>query len=188
MVPHMFGSPLQGRVVGLRALGQNDVERLRSFELGDGSAAEWRFGGSRPGPRSYFDFLWSDVLAIYGVHLRGAQQELIGYVSAYNPRLNSGTANIAVNIHQRWRKRGIGIFAVILFVEFLFSRWPLEQVRFEVLQSNMLQFGAFIDSIGEIEATLSGHSLVTGEPEDLVVVACTREAWCDAVSPFISSL
>lgn len=116
--------------------------------------------------------LGTDFHDFFTVKIQG---NIIGYVHNYDFSLINGNCKLSVYISPEYRGTGAGGFAALLFLEKLFSSYPLRKVystvygyNEESLKSNLA--AGFIE-----EGSLGGYRYYNGKYYSLHYLSLTRE-------------
>jgi hypothetical protein len=116
------------------------------------------------------------VLAQFLVVDSSADQP-IGIVCAYGAELAHGYAYLAVADFRSAERAPLFFDGIAMFIDYLFTTWPLRKLYFESLEFNAEQFASVFVKLFDIEGTLRDHEFFDGRYWDLVVGALYRESW-----------
>jgi hypothetical protein len=169
---------LVGRSVQLRPVLPQDVGHLYRLAMGPDEIWRWRLRGRTPSPSDFETFLWtaSDLQFIVE-RVDGGQ--VCGHVCSYQTDELGATTKVAMITDGGTGPRSWPIEGGFLFLQHLFSAFPLRKVYFEVPAFNLSRLRAFLDRYTIEEGRLRDH--VFGEARfcDLVVAAMWRYHWND---------
>lgn len=171
---------LSGRRVTLRALTPADYGWLFSLSTKSELAGRWR---SRPGtinPDSFGALLWQTVLCQFVIEHKTTSEPL-GLVVAYQADLANGFAYIAV-LTDPGRPTLAGPEAANLFIEYLFSSYPLRKLYGESSDYSLAGFASAFRVTLREEGRLRRHVFLNGDYRDWVVSALYREDWEQALA------
>jgi RimJ/RimL family protein N-acetyltransferase len=174
---------VEGTRTRLRALRTADYGWLFETVSAIDSIARWRFRGAVPDPGNFPEVLW------FGVHtqlvIESQQGEPMGLVTSYGADLRCGFTKVACIFDPGHQRRGWPFEGVVLFLDHLFTHWPLRKIYFEAPAPVADEVG--LTSIeGDIlrrEACLTEHDLFEGSYVDLLVFALTRRRFDERVRP-----
>lgn len=170
-------SDFSGPNVVLRSLMPADMELAYAAATDPADSFRGRFRGRNIGFSQFTEAVNDGVMSQFVVSSRadGSPQ---GLVSAYdeNPRaLHCSVSFHRFPLPQEHVVRGAMIEGMVLFLSYLFSRFPLEKVYAELPEYNASILEGF--GIAELEARLSDHFLIDGVGVDKLVFAIRRDSW-----------
>lgn len=116
----------------------------------------------------------------FGVHTQLVVEttagEPIGLVTSYGVDLRAGTTKVACIFDADHRGSGWPFEGVVLFLEHLFTHWPLRKIYFEAPAPVADEIGltAVEGDLVAREACFTDHDLFEGEYVDMLVFALTR--------------
>jgi RimJ/RimL family protein N-acetyltransferase len=168
---------LRGRKVELTACTPDCYEDLYRIAVDPDIAFRWRFRGSIPTPEQFIANLHGKSLIQFAVRSLSDAQ-LIGHVVAFAHDARHSTCEVAAMMTPETRGSGLGIEAHILFLDYLFSRWPLELITAEMPEFNYEQVKAGDGKLFEAVARIAGYRYFNGEYHDLVILTVRRADWC----------
>jgi RimJ/RimL family protein N-acetyltransferase/acyl carrier protein len=184
LIPHWSLDPHVGIHVRLAPVEPSSYRELREIEIQSSFSDRWRFRDQVPSPSAYSSWIWQDVLSQFLIVER-ASDRLIGLVEAYEFRSTSGTVKVSLVTGDAYRRSGFGVAGLGLFLDILFRSFPIRKVYFEVLEDNWLQFSHFVDWLGEVEAVLHDHVVVSGRLQSLTIATIFRNQWEEFGAPLI---
>lgn len=178
-----FEQALRGRSIHLAPLLVEHYEYLRSLELTPELALRGRLGGRTPGPEEYAMTLNEGVLAQYVV-VESESLTPLGLVSAYNAIHPNGTVFLGA-----WKfpvnSRPTGFMeGVMIFLHYLFFRWPFRKIYLETPEYNLPQFASGLDKFFEEEASLKQYYYMDGSYWDRVFLSISRERFETRIARF----
>jgi len=168
------GASRTGRWVQLVPVTVQSVGFLYALAIDEKNGFRWRLNGTVPTIEAFHESLWLGVLAQFLVVERSSGN-LIGTVAAYQADLNGGHAYIAASMSDGVSDTGIGIEAVLVFVNFLFATWRLRKLYLDIPEFNLDQIGSGLGSILHEEGRLVGHTYYGGRFWDRVTLAIYHE-------------
>lgn len=108
-----------------------------------------------------------------------ARGDSLGLVMAQHANFQDGYAYIgALGFHTRDRVPQM-VFGFAIFIEYLFTCWPLRKLYLEVPEYNVAQFGSGIGTYLDIEARLRDHVFYAGRHWDFLTLALYRDKWAE---------
>lgn len=152
------------------------LDALYALETAADVVDTWRLRGTVPPPAGYEASLWKGV-ADQRVIISRSRGELVGLVQLYNvdPWLRHGWFSVIVD--PAARGTGVGIEALMLFVEHCFTHWGLRQLLATVLEENYARFRSGPGRNFEHAGVLRERVLLRGEPHDVHVLWLTPETF-----------
>jgi RimJ/RimL family protein N-acetyltransferase len=173
---HAIPSTLRGRRVFLRPPEPQDLDFLYNLSLGETTGFRWRFRGQIPSRETFEHVMWHDVLAQFVV-VGIESGRRIGLVVAYAADIRSGTAYIGQLMDDKSVRRGVGIEAASLFLNYLFNNWNLRKLYGEAPAFTMTAFKSGAGKLFRVEGILSDHIYYGGRFWDQYIIAHYREDW-----------
>ncbi|HEY0638399.1 MAG TPA: hypothetical protein VGD67_12195 [Pseudonocardiaceae bacterium] len=164
--------------VRLRALTPHDLDWLRAAETDEFLAFRWRLRGAHPNPADYLDQLWNGALALFVVERADGP---IGIVSAYQADHRNGHCRVAA-ARLSADEAGDGSFlaGLALFLEYLFTGWPLRKVYLETPEFTLPQFASAVDrGILRVEARLEEFMFLADRYWDVLFLSASRSSWTE---------
>lgn len=165
---------LSSRRVRLRAVAPNDLPVLYVMVTHDEIAYRWRFNGVIPTYESFVKSLNVGVLIQFVVTSTG-NNEVLGLVVAYNADLRNRHAYGVVLVTPRLIGSGIGMEAMALFLNYLFTTWDFRKIYFESLSFNFIQFRSGLGKHFHQEGLLRGHYYFADRYWDNHILALYRD-------------
>lgn len=166
--------PLSGRRAALRSIQPKDQPFLHALTADPYSGLRWRHRGYTPSPDVLARELWDDVLAQFIVE-SPASREPLGLVKAYAANTRHGYATVGITMAPGTTLSGVGIEAMVLFVNFLFAHWNFRKLYAESLGFSYPMFASGAGTLFEVEGVLRGHEYFAGRYWDLYLLAFHRE-------------
>jgi len=163
--------------VFLRPLLTSDYEPIRLAEASGLVNELWRNRGLTPSPEAFVQRLWQNVAAQYLVVPRTSPNHPAGIVMAYNASFLDGYAYVGFARFPNTSRNTALLEGAALFVDHLFTIWPLRKLYAEATEASFEQFASGQDRIFEVEARLNRHIYSRGEYVDQLILSCTRERW-----------
>lgn len=122
--------------VRLRAVEPDDIPPLWELVQDPLTAQRWRTMGASVSPVEFRESLWAGVLV---QHLAVDQRsgERVAWLICYDANHRHQHASFAVVAFPAYRASRALRDAIHLFIDYLFSTWPLRQVLVEVPEFNM---------------------------------------------------
>jgi RimJ/RimL family protein N-acetyltransferase len=167
---------LQGALLFLRPVCPADYAMLQAIELGGPLAARWRFRGATLSPEQWVQHFWHGVLAQHLV-IERANGRPVGLVIVYNAVWQDGYARFAFIRFEASRSEPLMILGAALFLEHVFTCWPLRKLYMDVSEYNYAQFRSVTRAIARMEGRLRNHSFHAGRYWDQIVLAIDRDTW-----------
>ncbi|MHB8290015.1 MAG: phosphopantetheine-binding protein [Acidimicrobiales bacterium] len=168
------GVPMAGARVGLRPLLPEDYRWLYALETAEEVGFRWRYGGTVPPFEVFAREIHAGVHAQFVVCPRG-RSEPLGLVLAYQANMRSGTVYVGVVMAARTVGSGIGIEAVGLFMNYLFSTWSFRKVYFEALEFTYEAFASATPELVKVEGVLGEDHFYQGRYFDKYILSISRE-------------
>lgn len=169
---------LVGRRVRLRPVGAADHELLRRIELSPHLAHRWRHHGTTPGIGEWRLGHDQGVLAQYlVVDTRDGGEEWVGLVAAFNAHFEHGFAYLGVARLGELDRSTRALEGAVLFLDHLFTTWPLRTLYAESPVWNLDQFSSGTRRLLREVARLPDHWYLDGRHWDHVILSITRERW-----------
>jgi RimJ/RimL family protein N-acetyltransferase len=167
---------LQGKSVYLRPLTPEDYHSLMRVELSEQLGPRWRFRGSTPSPEQWTQATWSSTLAQFLAVGRPSDRP-IGIVAAHQANFQDGFAYMSAARFEPSRPSPAMMFAVAIFLDYVFSCWDFRKIYMEVPEYNYGQFESVIKRFAKLEGRLSNHSYFAGRYWDQMILAIHRDRW-----------
>ncbi len=165
---------MAGGRVWLRPIMPMDHQRLYMLQTSEETGFRWRYGGVVPPFEVFVREIHSGVHAQFVVStLRKA--DVLGLVVAYQANPRSGTVYAGVVMAPELVGSGIGIEAVGLFINYLFSTWSFRKVYFEALEFTYETIADAVPDLIEVEGVLKEHHFYQGRYFDQYILSISRE-------------
>jgi RimJ/RimL family protein N-acetyltransferase len=167
-----------GRRVFFRQVERSDYDILRQLELGDDLGSRWRFGGSTPSPEEFPQRFWAGSVTQLLVCDRetGAR---VGLASLSNVNFVVGHGYFSLAKFDRDDRTGKILDGAVLFLEHVFSAFPLRKVYLEVAGYSLGQFLSGVGDLFEEEGRLREHVFADGKFWDVTILSLARSRWED---------
>jgi RimJ/RimL family protein N-acetyltransferase len=169
------------RGVALRPVLPSDFDFLYQLATDDPQAWRWRFRGALPPASEFVSVFYQDVAAAFVV-CSASDGRLLGQAVSYGLNLRDGIANVAVQVAHERIGRGSGFIAATLRCNYLFVRWPVRRLYFEVPSYNLHQIGSTVGTYLKEEGRLRDHVYFDGSYHDLHILVADREATARAIA------
>jgi len=173
--------------IGLRTVQPVDVARLREVEdaVGGDEQRTWRHTTGLVDLGTYAHGLSTGVLDQLIVEWV-PDHRTIGLVAAYNWSPRNGTVYLGVTTFDA-TSPGTAMMGTGLFLDRLFSQWPLRKVFIETDGATARQF-AGLGSYGFVQcAVLTDYKWVNDRFEDWLVFALDRDGYDAIIKPRIDA-
>lgn len=160
-----------GRRVALRAARLDDELALDELESHPRNIRRWRNGGRvvPHGPASGSTGVFVRLLAI-----DLESQKIAAMLVAYDPDIANGHCSFAILAAPKYHQSSVPGEGLSLFLNYLFSTWPLRKVYAEVAEYNFTQFETIVGSLFTIEGRLNEHLYMEGRYWDKLILSMTR--------------
>lgn len=160
-----------GRRVALRAVRLDDELAIQELENHPRNLRRWRNGGRvvPPGSPSSSAGVFVRLLAI-----DLESQKMAALLVAYDPDIANGHCSFAILAAPSYHQSSVPGEGLALFLNYLFSTWPLRKVYAEVAEYNFSQFETIADSLFTIEGRLEEHLYMEGRYWDKLILSMTR--------------
>ncbi len=168
------GVPMAGARVLLRPVLPEDHLRLYALQTAEQVGFRWRYGGIVPPLEVFVREIHVGVHAQFVVSPLG-RADVVGLVVAYQANSRSGTVYAGVAMAPRLIGSGIGIEALGLFLNYLFSTWSFRKVYFEALEFTYESVASAVPELIEVEGTLKEHHFYQGKYFDQYILSISRE-------------
>lgn len=179
----LTAAPRTGRWVQLVPVTLQSVEFLYRLAIDEQSGFRWRLVGTVPTIEAFRESLWAGVLTQFVVAER-ATGNPVGTVAAYSADLNHGHAYVGAAMVESLQETGLGIEAVLLFVQYLFATWSFRKLYFDVPEYNLRTVARSTGGLLHEEGRLRAHTHYGGHYWDRVTLALYREDL--AASPLVA--
>ena len=113
----------------------------------------------------------------FGQSSRQSRREPVGLVAAYNPSFPNGHVHLAVMTTSKHLGGGNGLYAVALFLNYVFTTWSFRKVYLETTEFNYEQFRSGAGRFFEEEGRLRDHEYFDGRYWDFITLAIYRDTW-----------
>ena len=165
---------LEARGIRLRALQEADYQQLYALATSADTGFRWRFRGATPAPDAFMRETWEGVFAQFAVD-RSSDGALLGHVTSYgaNPR------DSYIYIAGISFERGTGslVFAVAIFIEYLFMVGGFRRIYMEVPGFNFAQIGSRIHDYFPEDVVLPDREWYDDRYWDVHLLGCPRDHW-----------
>jgi RimJ/RimL family protein N-acetyltransferase len=162
--------PLQGRRTRLVPPSPALWDRL--YLLASTDEVQWPWLTRTP--RDFEESLWRGVISQFAIaHHRTGEQA--GLVRADNAHLLHGYAFVSIYLLPEFQMRGWPMEGLVLFVNFLFRKFGLQNLYAEVTEDYLTQYGSGIGTSFEVEACFKNRLLVNGERQNQYILTLDRE-------------
>lgn len=162
--------PVRPELVPMTAADEPAALRLHT----EGEAlTHYRLRGQTVGADAFHRFVWDRVLVQHLV-VRGS--DVIGMVTAFEADHRNRHAHVAAIAAEPHRATGLVPWALLQFVDQLFSTFDFRKLYAEVLEPNLATFRSGVDHRFAVEGRLRGHEYLDGSHVDLLVLATTPAA------------
>lgn len=173
-MPLQMGShTLDGRWTTLRPINPDDYATLFHMATDPRTIQRWRFRGGTPSYEDFLRHLWDKVLSQFVV-VSKASGEILSLVVAYGADHRNGNAYLAV-LKNPESTNASSLEGVLIFLNYLFSTFPLRKLYLEVPEFNLTQFSAGVGTIMQSEGVLKEHDYFEGRYWDLHILAIYRD-------------
>lgn len=175
--PPASAGPLVGRRVALRPVTPEDYPYLFRLSLDPRVTFRWRLRSATPTYEAFVAGIGQGVLVQHLVVLPDGAP--VGLVTVYNADLRIQVANLALLLDPAVQRTRIGVDALVLFLNHVFTAWSLRKVYAETTE---LSYGAFASGAGrffEVEGTHPEHEVFAGRTWTMYVLAFYRERWLE---------
>ena len=168
--------PLRGKSVYLRPVTPEDYQSLLRVELSEQLGPRWRFRGSTPSPEQWSQATWSGTLAQFLAVARPSDRPL-GIVAVHQANFQDGFAYMSAARFEPSRPSPAMMFAVAIFLNYVFTCWDFRKLYMEVPEYNYAQFASVIKRFAKMEGRLTGHTYFAGRYWDQMILAIYRDHW-----------
>ena len=165
---------LDGSRTRLRHLRPADYPVLYELAFTGDTAWRWRYRGDSLRYEDFVSSLWQNVTAQYVIEEK-ATGALAGMISVYSYRPRDQHAHLSLLLAPAARGAAWPFEAVAIFINYVFTVWPLRKLYLESLEFNYetLQSGKGIWF--EEEGRLRSHEYLDGRWWDLHLMAIWRD-------------
>lgn len=168
--------PMLSRHTRLRPLTPPDYDEL--YVLASSGEIPWQWHGLPASPENFRETLWSRTLVQFAISSRNGSDDFAGLVTAYGANLAFGTCYMQMLLSPGFRSLAWPIEGAVLFLNYLFQKYPLRKVYAEATTDTMPFFQSGEGSLGyTIEGHLRDHLFVNGRYVDLFILSISRDAW-----------
>lgn len=175
--------PMATRHIRMRPVRPNDLPLLYEMFVREEVLWRWRFNGVVPTFESFVRSFTTGLLVQFVVEpnrSESAPPVPLGLVSSYNMDLRGLTTFVAVVTDARKHRSGLGMEAMGLFLNYLFSCWPFRKIYFETVAFNFEQFRSGLEEVFVEEGRLRDHYFLAGRYWDQYICAINREKFYEA--------
>jgi len=167
------GIPMQGRYTRLAPFSREFSEEL--YQLAAANLIPWQWHAPET-PEAFQDSLWRGVLVQYAIQdLRTGRS--VGFIRADNANLFFGFVYLTMMMHPAYRMKAWPLEGALLFANYLFTKFNLENLYAETTDSYLKQFASGIGTVFEVEGRLRNRVVINGTREDLYILTISREHW-----------
>src|SRR5262249_10132473 len=124
----------------------------------------------------FLQHLWANTLVHFVVERKDGGQRL-GYVQAFDAAERHGWCHFAVMLDPSLARSGWAFEGMPLFVNYVFTVWPMRKLYAVVLESNYDQFASGCGDWFTTEGRLAEHEFYDGRFWDLIFLTVRREDW-----------
>jgi len=175
--------PREGRLAKLVPVSDVHLPFLYSLATSERTGFRWGIVGTLLRPDQFAESLWAGIWCQFVV-VRRSDDRPLGLVVGYDPNFNDGYAYGAEVLIDEAQVTGVGVEALGLFLNILFSSFNFRKIYFEVLEYNLSRMqGAVGDWLHE-EGRLKDHSFFAGEWWDKITLAMYREEFVSRTDRF----
>jgi RimJ/RimL family protein N-acetyltransferase len=167
---------LTGQRVVLDGVQPQDYAFLHRLAVHPETGFRWRFRGATPGPEEFNRGLWNQVTAQFVISERATKRQ-VGVVTSYGTNLRDGWTYVALCGDPDVDRRGLGVEALGVFLEYLFTMWNFHKVYFEIPAFNFKRLAPSISDYFTQEGTLHDHLFYGGRRWDMYIYSVTRTRW-----------
>jgi RimJ/RimL family protein N-acetyltransferase len=173
--------PMQGRYTRLVPFSREFTEEL--FQLAAANLIPWQWHAPET-PDAFQESLWRGVLVQYAIQdLRTGRS--VGFLRADNANLFFGFAYMTFMLHPDYRMKAWPLEGVLLFANYLFAKFNLENLYGETTETYMKQFASGIGTNFEVEGRLRNRVVINGRREDLYILTLSRARWLAEGKPVL---
>jgi RimJ/RimL family protein N-acetyltransferase len=176
--------PLETRRVRLLPPNGSFVDKL--YLMAATNQIPWQWAGAES-PDNFRRSLWENVLAQFAIIDARTRAE-VGIVRADNANLYHGFSHISMMLFPGYRLRAWPLEAALLFGNYLFQKFSLQNLYAETPASIFSQFRSGVGRYFEVEARFKDRLVTNGEREDLYVLTFTRDTWAEQGRPALERL
>lgn len=181
MTDYLNGEALEGRTCRLRSVNQSDYGFIRNLETDPRNLVRYRHRGVSISPEAHIQNVWQGVLSQFIVESK-IQSRPIGLVAAYGADFRHSRCAIAT-VATPWEPLlGPQLEGTRLFIDYLFSVFPLRKLTASVIEFNWNQFSSGSGRIFQEEGLLRDHEYHDGRYWDVHMIAVHRDDWLSIVS------
>lgn len=167
---------LVGRRVALEPVVGVNLEFARGLLADPAISARFRFANVMPGPPE-IDRVLSERVTSQAVLRRRSNGDFLGLAQLTNANYRHGTANLSMVVHPTFQRRPWVLEGGALFIEYVFSSFPLRKLYAEAVAFNLEQFSSVTNLLFSLEGRLVEHEWHYGRYWDVSILSLTRERW-----------
>lgn len=169
----------------LRHPSQAFVDELYQLAMTHRIPWQWRDGAESA--QSFRDSLFEGVLVNYAIE-DDRNGRGVGILSAYQPNLVHRYVYLSVLLHPDFQMRGWPAEGVLMFIDYLFTRYNLRHVYAETADPYFDQFRSGAGSLFEVEGHLRNRLIVNSVVRDFYILTISRDRWIDNGVPLLSAV
>jgi RimJ/RimL family protein N-acetyltransferase len=170
--------------VKLGVLAPEHYEEIFSWLGQDNVGALWRFNQGLPTREQFVVELWRGMNE-QAVVFFGDDPTPVGLVSSYGVNRRNQICFVAVMSSPKMMRSGLAIGGLALFMDRLFTTWPLRKIYADVADYNLHSYRGVLSHIAEVEATLRDYLWWDGGLHDRMTIKFERERWMADAHPFL---
>jgi len=165
---------LTGARVSLAPLVPEFIRPIYRLSISENINFRWRLHGAIPPFEAFERSLYGNILVQFAMVLTRNPRVLVGHVVAYDGNLQDGTAYLGVI---RDPRLGAGALeGVALFINYVFSHFPLRKLYVQAPEFNLPQFASAITAgLFVEEGCLKDHQYFDDRYWDMHILALYRE-------------
>lgn len=144
------------------------------YELATTNQIPWQWHSAAETPESFQQSLHENVLVNFAIEdIRNGRG--VGLLSAYGANLHHGFCYISMMLHPEFQLRAWPLESAVLFANYLFVKFNLQNLYAETAGPYLEQFKSGIGSTFEVEGRFRNRLLINGERHDMYVLTITRD-------------
>lgn len=166
-----------GLRVALRALRSEDHSLIIELEDHPANIRRWRYGGRTPSLEARLGPAGSNGIFLQLLVIEKASLRPVGMVVGYDPDFSNGYCSMAALSVPGYQSTGLLFEGGALFLNYIFTTWPLRKVYAESTSFNLEQFESITHSLFSVEGRLIDHVYLQGQYWDKLILALTRQTF-----------
>lgn len=167
---------LMGQRVELRPVVPEDYPYLFSLSLDPRICFRWRLRNTTPSFEGFVAGLFQGILAQFLVVERSTG-ERSGLISVYNVDFKNDIGYLAMVLDPRIHGTPMTVEALSLFMNYVFTSWPLRKVYAETTELSYPQFEGGKGRLFELEGVYPEHEYYDGRYWCMYMLAFYRTRW-----------